>query len=107
MKPQGVMVWAGLGYNTKAPLIFVKQGLKVNTDLYRREILKPVKHWAIEHYGVDDDGCWNNWTFQQDNAPAHASFKDNSDSFRISTQTWIKKHFPDFISTNGQQILQT
>lgn len=56
MKPKGVMVWVGVGYNAKAPLIFVSSGLKINTDLYRREILKPIKRWALGHYGVDNKG---------------------------------------------------
>jgi transposase len=66
VKPKGVMVWAGVGYNAKAPLIFVTAGVKINTDVYREEILEPVEEWALEHYGTDNDGFWNNWTFQQD-----------------------------------------
>lgn len=56
MKPKGVMIWCGFGYNAKAPLIFVKEGIKINTDVYRRKILKPTENWAIQHYGVDDEG---------------------------------------------------
>ena len=56
MKPKGVMVWAGVGYNAKAPLIFVKAGVKIDTDVYRKEILKPVERWAKQHYGVNDGG---------------------------------------------------
>jgi transposase len=85
MKPKGVMVWCGVGYNAKAPLIFVKSGLKIDTDLYRREILKPVKRWAIDHYGTDEEGYWKHWTFQQDSAPSHASFKENLEKFKIPT----------------------
>lgn len=98
MKPKGVMVWMGVGYNAKAPLIFVKSGLKIDTDLYRREILKPVKRWAIEHYGVDENGYWNDWTFQQDSAPSHASFKENPEKFKIPTQKWLDENFSDFIT---------
>lgn len=97
MKPQGVMVWAGVGYNAKAPLIFVKAGVKINTDVYRKEILKPVEKWAWEHYGFDEDGYWNDWTFQQDGAPSHTSIHENPDKFRVPTQTWLDNHFPDFI----------
>jgi hypothetical protein len=43
MKPQGVMGWFGIGYNAKTPLIFVKAGVKINTDVYREEILDQLK----------------------------------------------------------------
>jgi len=56
MKPKGVMVWMGVGYNAKAPLIFVKAGVKINTNVYRKEILEPVGQWAEQHYGVDENG---------------------------------------------------
>lgn len=56
MKPKGVMVWCGVGYNAKAPLIFVRAGIKISTDVYRTEILEPVETWAERHYGVDNDG---------------------------------------------------
>lgn len=98
MKSKGVMVWMGVGYNAKAPLIFVKSGLKIDTDLYRRDILRPVKRWAIERYGVDEQGYWNDWCFQQDSAPSHASFKDNPERFKIPTQKWLDENFPDFIT---------
>lgn len=97
MKPKGVMVWMGVGYDAKAPLIFISTGVKINTDVYRKEVLEPVKDWAIDHYGVDEEDYWNNWTFQQDGAPAHTSVNDNSPTFEISTQTWLRNNFPDFI----------
>lgn len=46
----------GFGFNAKAPLIFVKAGVKINTDVYRKEILEPVGQWAEQHYGVDENG---------------------------------------------------
>lgn len=98
MKSKGLMVWAGVGHNAKAPLIFVKSGLKIDTDLYRRDILRPVMNWAKDHYGVDEQGYWNDWCFQQDSAPSHASFKDNPEKFKIPTQRWLDENFPDFIS---------
>lgn len=97
MKPKGVMVWAGVGYDAKAPLIFVRAGVKIDTDVYRTEILKPVKRWARQHYGVDEDGYWNDWTFQQDGAPSHTSINENPDRFEIPTQRWLDENFPDFI----------
>jgi len=56
MKPKGVMVWMGVGFDAKAPLICVKAGVKINTDVYRKEILEPVEQWAEQHYGVDENG---------------------------------------------------
>jgi hypothetical protein len=61
MKPKGVMVWAEVGYETKRPLIFVKSGVKIDTDVYREDILEPVEEWALDHYGTE--GNWNDWTF--------------------------------------------
>ena len=72
------MVWCGVGYDTKAPLIFVKAGIKIDTDVYRKEILEPVEDWALEHYGTSE-GYWNDWCFQQDGAPSHASVHENKD----------------------------
>jgi len=100
MKPKGVMVWAGFGYDAKAPLIFVESGVKINTDVYRQEILEPVEEWAQDHYGVDEEGYWNEWTFQQDGAPSHTSTNPNPDRFEVPTQTWLNDHFPNFINKN-------
>jgi hypothetical protein len=36
--------------------IFIKAGVKIDTDVYREEILKPVERWAEQHYGVNEDG---------------------------------------------------
>lgn len=56
MKPNSVMVWAGVGYNAKAPLVFVGDGVKIDTNVYRKKILYPTRLWAERHYGVDADG---------------------------------------------------
>jgi len=100
MKPKGVMVWCGVGYDTKAPLIFVKAGIKIDTDVYRKEILEPVEDWAMDHYGTTEEVYWNDWCFQQDSAPSHASVHENEDKFEIPTQKWLSEHFPDFITKN-------
>lgn len=112
MKPKGLMVWCGVAYDAKAPLIFVRAGIKINTDVYRTEILEPVATWAAQHYGVDEEGklwsdffahflfsgYWNDWTFQQDGAPSHTSTRDDPDKFEIPTQMWLAENFPDFIN---------
>uniref|UniRef100_A0A914E349 Tc1-like transposase DDE domain-containing protein n=1 Tax=Acrobeloides nanus TaxID=290746 RepID=A0A914E349_9BILA len=51
---------------------------------------------ALDHYEADTEGNWNDWTFQQDSAPSHASVNYNK-KFKVPTQTWLKDHFSDFI----------
>ena len=59
-------------------------------------IIKFVEEWALDHYGTDTEGNWNDWTFQQDSAPSHASVNENKEKFKVPTQTWLNDHFPDF-----------
>ena len=81
--PQSLMVWAGICASGKTPLIFVEPGVKINADVYQRDILESVVlPWSQQHFE-------GNWTFQQDSAPAHKARK---------TQHWISTHFPDFIT---------
>jgi inhibitor of nuclear factor kappa-B kinase subunit alpha len=83
--PQSVMVWGGICANGKTPLVFVAQGVKINQEVYRRDILQAVVlPWAQQHFGNVD------WVFQQDSAPAHRA---------KATQDWCKTHFPDFIAS--------
>lgn len=82
--PKAVMVWAGICATGKTPLVFVDQGVKVNQEVYRRDILEAVLvPWAQQHFGN------KRWTFQQDSAPAHRAKR---------TQEWCKAHFPRFIT---------
>jgi len=83
--PAAVMVWGGICATGKTPLVFVDQGVKINQEVYRRDILEAVvQPWAQQHFGNV------NWTFQQDSAPAHKA---------VATQEWCRTHFPDFISS--------
>lgn len=82
-KPKSVMIWAGVTHNGKTPLVFVDDNMKINKESYRAILETKLLPWAQEHFGEDQ------WTFQQDSAPAHKS-KD--------TQNWIRSNFPDFIS---------
>ena len=54
MKPKGVLFWSGVRYNATAPLIFVKAGVKIDTD-----ILESVEQWALQRYGTDAESYWN------------------------------------------------
>ena len=68
---------------------------KFDTDVYREDILEPVDEWTLNHYGTDTEGSWNDWTFQQDSAPSHASVNENKEKFKVPTQTRLNDHFPD------------
>ena len=62
-----VMVWAAVSKDWKSPLIFVKQGAKVNKNVYIDDILAPALRDMKEHFKNGD------FTFQQDSAPTHTS----------------------------------
>nr|XP_041631943.1 uncharacterized protein LOC121502435 [Drosophila kikkawai] len=80
---QSLMVWGGICATGKIPLIFIDQGVKINLEVYRRDILETVVlPWDQQHFGDTE------WTFQQDSAPAHRA---------KLTQDWCKANFPDFI----------
>ena len=84
--PQSIMVWGGICASGKTPLVFVDQGVKINQEVYRGNILETVVlPWAQQHFGDV------NWTFQQDSAPAHKA---------KTTQYWCRTHFPDFIASS-------
>ena len=80
-KPSSVMVWGAISKSWKSPLIFVKEGVKVNTDSYVNDILTPALASMKEKFKN------KSFTFQQDGAPSHTSKK---------TQKWCKEHFPSF-----------
>ncbi|UYV82677.1 hypothetical protein LAZ67_22000521 [Cordylochernes scorpioides] len=65
--PQSVMVCAGICAIRKTRLFFVEQGVKIQQEVYRRNILETVVFpWAQQNFG---DAVW---TLQQDSASAQA-----------------------------------
>ena len=77
------MVWAGITSTGRTPLVFIDQGVKINTEKYIEDILEhALEPWATKHF----EG--RHWVFQQDSAPAHRA---------KTTQNWLKYHFPDTI----------
>ena len=60
-----VVVWAAVTESGKSPLVFVEQGVKLNKENYRNDILVgSLLPWAKEHFKKRP------WTFQQDLAPS-------------------------------------
>ena len=50
--PQPVMVWAGVCFSGKTPLVFIEKRTKMNDALYQDCILKDVLNpWARDHFG--------------------------------------------------------
>ena len=80
-KPASLMVWAAVASDgTKSPLVFIDQGVKVNSVIYIQLLEKYVLPWVKKCFG-------NNYIFTQDGAPPHTS--------NIS-QNWCKKNFFEF-----------
>ena len=83
--PKSIMVFAGICYDGKTPLIFVPQGVKVNVTNYLDLLKTHVLPWSKQHFGR------KKWIYQQDGAPAHKA---------KTVQDFCKSNFPDFISYN-------
>ena len=72
------MVWATISENWRSTFIFVKEGTKLNANLYIEDILTPAHVEMKKHFKNDP------FTFQQDSAPSHTANK---------TQDWCESHF--------------
>ncbi|XGW24168.1 hypothetical protein V3C99_005958 [Haemonchus contortus] len=80
--PRSVMVWAGISSLGKTKLVFVEKGVKINAEIYRKQILEDAAiPWA------ESNAKNVNWTFQQDWAPADSAKK---------TLQWCETMLPDF-----------
>lgn len=83
--PAHVMVWAAVTAESRSPLVFIDQGVKVNQDVYLKKVLKDALiPWAHKTFGS------RAWTFQQDSAPSHKARK---------VQAFLQNHVPGFISS--------
>ena len=78
------MVFAGVCFGGKGRLLFVDEKAKVNTNYYMINLLP---HLVANCKNLLN----NNFTFQQDGAPAHTA---------VMTQEWIGQHCPDMIKKN-------
>ncbi|XP_070141635.1 uncharacterized protein [Drosophila kikkawai] len=78
-------IWSAVAPGTSA-IIECRQWVKINQEVYRRDILEAVVlPWAQQHFADTE------WLFQQDSAPAHRA---------KLTQDWCKANFPDFITSS-------
>ena len=68
-KPVSVMIWAAVSKTWKYPLIFVKQGANVNTNVYIGYILVPALRDIIEHFKTKE------FTIQQNGASSPPPIK--------------------------------
>jgi inhibitor of nuclear factor kappa-B kinase subunit alpha len=67
-KPAGVMVWAGITTDgRKTPLVFLEEGVKVDTGVYLNLLMEYVLPWVEKEYQGAP------LVFQQDGAPSHTS----------------------------------
>ncbi|KIH55529.1 hypothetical protein ANCDUO_14312, partial [Ancylostoma duodenale] len=84
-KPEQVMVWAGITYIGKAPLIFVHEGVKIQGPQYFAILESKFLPWALQCFGEEM------WTYQQDGAPSHKPEE---------THEWAVRNFLDFTSVD-------
>ena len=83
-KSASLMVWAAISSEGRSPLIFIDGDVKINKELYIREILAgALIPWTNSLYPDGD------WTFQQDGATSHTA---------NMTQQWCKDHCPRFLT---------
>ena len=85
-KSAGVMVRAAVASDcSKFPLFFIDEGVKLNSQVYRKMLEEKVFLWIPAAFSNDYD---YSYIFTQDSAPAQTS------NF---TQRWCTGHFSDFL----------
>ncbi len=84
-KPESVMVWGAISARGKTPLVFVDPGVKIDRHVYMDMLNAHLLPWANTTFGDDE------WTFQQDGAPAHKAYE---------VQDWLRANCPDVITVD-------
>ena len=62
---KSVMVWVTFSKTWKSTLIFIERNVKINTEYYIADALKPISLLPNDHYKN------KHWTFQQDGATSY------------------------------------
>ena len=88
------MVWGAISKSWKSPLIFVKEGVKVNTDSYVNDILTPALALMKEKFKN------KSFTFQQDGAPSH--IKEDAEVVRRALSFILDQRFVATIFARSQ-----
>ena len=83
-KPLSIMVWGGMTANSRTNLIFLPNGVKINSETYKTLILETEIKDAGSRIFKNQE-----WIFQQNSAQAHAS---------NVTQSWFKGQNIKFLS---------
>ena len=91
-----VMFWAAVSKTLKSPLNFLKQGAKVNTNVYFNVILFPLLRDMKVHFKNED------FIFQQDGAPSHTSNKTEAWCRENFLKFWSKELWPPSLSISTQ-----
>ncbi|CAF1967222.1 unnamed protein product [Rotaria magnacalcarata] len=93
-RPQGFMLWAGISSYGKTSLRFVKPGVKINSDYYINNILKPFLSRDVPR--LFSNKKKNKLIFHQDSAPSHVpkktiAFSNASTINYVKPEEWMPK----------------
>lgn len=81
-----VMVWGAVCKRGKLPLVFIEKGVKIDRNVYIRDILEAAALPGCQAIFGDEY-----YLFQQDGAPSHTA---------NDTQRWCERNFCDFMPKN-------
>ncbi|CAF5152427.1 unnamed protein product, partial [Rotaria magnacalcarata] len=93
-RPQGFMVWAGISSYGKTSLRFVKPVVKINSDYYINNNLKPFLSRDVPR--LFSNKKKNKLIFHHDSAPSHVSkktiaFLNASKINYVKPEEWMPK----------------
>ena len=81
--PKALIVWVAVTSDGKSNLVFIDQGVKINSNAYLNDVLiKELHPWIHSHFGGRP------YIFQHDGASAHKA---------RCVQDWYKNNLNDFI----------